>query len=214
MPRFIVFGAPVFARALAGRPIAAVRRQLAAIALRAAAVAAVVFAASLQAHHANSSIDLATPIWVKATVVRFDRINPHTIIELDEIVGGDVRRWRIEGPFLARLQRLGVDAQLFEAGDVIEACGFPLKDAAPDARLIHGHVLVLPNGQLRSWGPYGKMQNCLRPGDDPKRWHELMQSDPLAREAWCDKARAAIPTRAESRALVDEIDAALAQTCG
>jgi hypothetical protein len=87
----------------------------------------------------SSSIDLSTPIWVKGTVVRFYRINPHTIIELDETVGAVLRRWRIEGPFLARLKRMGANERLLEAGDVIEACGFPLKDAAPDAQpLIHG----------------------------------------------------------------------------
>lgn len=179
-----------------------------------AAIAACVFAFSLQAHHANISIDLSTPIWVKGTVVRFDRINPHTIIELDETVGDELRRWRIEGPFLARLKRMGVDDRLIEAGDAIEACGFPLKEAAPDARrLIHGHVLVLPNGQLRAWGPYGKIDNCVRPHDDPNRWLELLRSDPLARESWCDKARAALPTRAESRPIVAEINRLLAQPC-
>jgi hypothetical protein len=187
------------------------RARLASVA---AAIAAAVFAAAPQAHHANISIDLGTPIWVKGTVVRFDRINPHTIIELDEAVGGNVRRWRIEGPFLARLKRLGRDERPFEAGDVIEACGFPLKDAAPNAqRFIHGHVLVLSNGELRSWGPYGKIDNCVRRDDDANRWVRLLTSDALAREAWCDKARAAIPTRAESRARVDEINRLLAQPC-
>jgi hypothetical protein len=177
-------------------------------------IAAVVFEVALQAHHANISIDLSTAIWVKGAVVRFDRINPHTIIELDETVGADRRRWRIEGPFLARLKRMGGDQRLFAAGDVIEACGFPLKDAAPAAeRLIHGHVLVLPNGRLRAWGPYGKIDNCVRPGDDPNRWLELLTSDPQAKEAWCDKARAATPTSAESMALVEQIDGLLAQPC-
>jgi hypothetical protein len=182
--------------------------------LASVAIAAAVFAVALQAHHANISIDLSTAVWVKGTVVRFDRINPHTIIELDETVGADQRRWRIEGPFLARLKRIGGDELLFAAGDVIEACGFPRKDAAPDAqRFIHGHVLVLPNGRLRSWGPYGKIDNCVRPGDDPNRWLELLTSDPQAKEAWCDQARAAIPTRAESMALVAKIDGLLPQPC-
>jgi hypothetical protein len=189
-------------------------RNTALLRLGSAVIAAAVFAVALQAHHANISIDLSTAVWVKGTVVRFDRINPHTIIELDEAVGADQRRWRIEGPFLARLERMGGDGPLFAAGDVIEACGFPRKDAAADAqRLIHGHVLVLPNGRLRSWGPYGKIDNCVRPGDDPSRWLALLKSDPQAREAWCDKARAAIPTRTESRALVEEIDRSLAQPC-
>ena len=175
---------------------------------------AVVLAVPVQAHHASSSIDLSTPIFVKGTVVRFDRINPHTIIELDEAVGAEVRRWRIEGPFLAQLKRMGVDERLLEPGDVIEACGFPLKDATPDAQpLIHGHVLALPNGHLRLWGPYGKIDNCVRPADDARRWLELLKSDPLAKESWCDKARAALPTRSESRPLVDELNRLLAQPC-
>ena len=199
------------------------RATLASLGRGAATVAAVLSAVSLQAHHASISIDLTTPIWVKGTVARYELINPHTIIELDESVGAELRRWRIEGPFLARFKRMDVDERLLEAGDVIEVCGFPSKDAAPDRqsserssgppRSFHGHILVLPDGQLRSWGPYGKIDNCVRPGDDRERWLELLQSDALAKEAWCDKARASIPTRAESRALVDEITRSMAQPC-
>jgi hypothetical protein len=187
----------------------------------AAAIAVLACAGSLHAHHASVTIDLSAPIWIKGTVVRYEPINPHTLLVVDVAVGAEVQRWRVEGPFLARLKRMGVDVSPVQPGDVIEVCGFPSKGSAPAERsstgappLIHGHVLVMPDGRLRSWGPYGKLDNCVRPDDGPERWVDFVSSDPQAREAWCDEARAAIPTRAESTALVDEIDRALANPCG
>jgi hypothetical protein len=130
-------------------------------------------------------------------------MNPHTIFELAVQEGGRTERWTVEGPFLARLKRMRVDERFLQAGDVIEVCGFPLKDRAHGAlSFVHGHVLLLPNGQLRAWGPYGKIDNCVR------------AEDRLAREAWCDKARASIPTRAASRELVAKINSALPELCG
>lgn len=51
------------------------------------------------AHHSISMFDLATPIWVKGTLVRLDRISPHAILTLEErIENGKGRRWTAEGP--------------------------------------------------------------------------------------------------------------------
>jgi hypothetical protein len=202
------------ARLIGHRAIAELRRKLAGVGCCGAVLAATAVSVGLQAHHASSSIDLRTPIWVTGTVVRFDRINPHTIIELDEVVDGQPRRWRIEGPFVARLKRMEADERLPEAGDTIEVCGFASKHAVPDAQpFIHGRVLVLDDGRLRSWGPYGRIDNCVRPDDDRRRWLELLESDSAAKEGWCDKERAAVPTRAESRPLVDEIGRLLTPPC-
>jgi hypothetical protein len=179
------------------------------------ATAALACAGALRAHHANIMFDLSAPVWVKGTVVRYQPMNPHTIFELAVQEGGRAPRWTVEGPFLARLKRMHVDERFLQAGDVVEVCGFPLKDRAHGAlSFVHGHVLLLPNGQLRAWGPYGKIDNCVRAEDRPRQWVDLLKSDALAREAWCDKARASIPTRAASRELVAKINNALPELCG
>lgn len=189
----------------------------------AAALAALAFAAAARAHHASILVDLSHPVWIAGTVVRYERINPHTLFELDVVEGDTVRRWTVEGPFLARLKRMGVDDDFLKPGDRLEVCGFPLKEGVTlpassselrgRAAFVHGHVLVLPNGQLRSWGPYGKTDNCVRPGDRAEAWVDFLNADPLAWEAWCDRARAAIPTRGDSRPLVAAIARAMAEPC-
>lgn len=189
----------------------------------AVAVAALGFAAVVHAHHASILIDLSSPVWIAGTVARYERVNPHTLFELDVVEDGKLRRWTVEGPFLARLKRMGVADDFLKPGDAIEVCGFPLKQgvslqpSSSDFRdrtsFVHGHVLVLSSGQLRSWGPYGKTDNCVRPGDRPEAWVDFLNTDPLAREAWCDKARALIPTRADSKPLVVAITRAMGEPC-
>jgi hypothetical protein len=49
-----------------------------------AGVSAVAFAVSVQAHHSNGMFDLSTAIWVKGTVVRYEPVSPHAMIELEE----------------------------------------------------------------------------------------------------------------------------------
>lgn len=218
-------GAPLYTLSRVRRiyNVSAMRFTIPATTACAAALVALVFAAAAPAHHASILIDFASPVWIAGTVVRYERVNPHTLFELDVVENGNVRRWTVEGPFLARLKRMGVADDLLKPGDALEVCGFPLKQgislqsSSSDFRdrtfFVHGHVLALPNGELRSWGPYGKTDNCVRPGDRAQTWVDFLNGDPLAREAWCDRARRLIPTRAESRALVAAIDRAMAEPC-
>jgi len=65
---------------------------------------------ALQAHHSNISIDASTPVWVEGTVVRYEIVNPHAMIELEEATSdGQVRRWTVQGP---NLQRLGFGGRM------------------------------------------------------------------------------------------------------
>lgn len=114
--------------------------------------------------------DMSTHIWLKGTVVRYEPIDPHAIIELEERTeDGQVRRWTVEGPRLGRLERLSVDGDFVKAGDVIEVCGFFLKDDSSRDSRVHGHVLVRPDGQKWQWGPYGRLERCV----DPSDWHSI-----------------------------------------
>lgn len=191
-------------------------------ALSSAALAALGLAGPLGAHHSISTVDITTPVWVKATVVRYEIANPHTIIELDATTAdGQAVRWTIDGPIPMRARRMGVDNSLLKRGDVVEVCGFHYKSqvaahaetgaALPPA--MHAHLLVLPDGRKQPWGPYGKLNNCVRPGDNVGSWVDFLNNDAIAHELWCFPQRTTVPTVATAKSLAQEIDRRLAAPC-
>jgi hypothetical protein len=186
------------------------------------AFATLACAGPVAAHHSISTVDIATPVWVKGTVVRYEIGNPHTMIELDEkTTDGQVVRWTIDGPIPARAQRMHVDNTLLKRGDVIEICGFHYKNqvaahAETGAALppfMHGHLLVMPDGRKQPWGPYGKLNNCVRANDDAQSWVDFLNADAIAHDLWCTPLRTGVPTVATAKALADEIDRRLAVPC-
>jgi hypothetical protein len=175
----------------------------------AAGVVTLFAAASLQAHHSASMFVLAEPVWVQASVVGLDRVNPHSIIHLEERTpDGQVRRWAVEGPAAAQLERRGIEIDFLRPGDVIEVCGFALKEEFRAARspqtgegyprdFLHGHVLVLPDERMRTWGSYGKLENCIRSGDRVEQWLDFVNGDESAQRFWCSSRNSvAIPSTA------------------
>jgi hypothetical protein len=143
-----------------------------------------VFSSSSLAHHSLAQFDVGTPLWIKGAVVRFDRVNPHSLIFIDEkMPDGQLRRWAVDGPSTVQLERKGVDQELFEVGDVIEVCGFALKEgvapqrASPRAdgasaapagpsltgQVMNGTVVVTSDGKKRVWSDYGQLARCVSP---------------------------------------------------
>jgi len=185
----------------------------------AAAIALFACTGSLRAHHSISAIDISTPIWVKGTVVLYEVVNPHVMVELEErSEDGQVQRWTVEGPNLGRLARYGLGEDFLKAGDVIEVCGFAPKPneakSWPPPRFVHGHLLVLQNGYRQWWGPYGKLDNCVRPGDQAQSWVDFLNANPAIQEHRCNTFTASFPLSAlSSRALVDEINRLVANPC-
>jgi hypothetical protein len=187
------------------------------------AAAALAGPGSVSAHHSISVIEISTPVWVKGTVARYEIANPHTMIELDVTnEAGQVERWIVEGPQIARIERMGVDANLLALGDEIEICGFHPKQAVSERRppfagplppWIHGHLILLPDGGLQPWGPYGKLDNCIRPGDDKAKWLRLLDTSAVAHALWCGPHNALAPTISDARALAAEIEESLAVPC-
>ena len=197
----------------------------------AAAVALAAFAlvGSVHAHHSNGMFDASTPIWVKGTVVRYEPVSPHAMIELEQkAADGRVQRWSVEGPFPGRLQRIldfnkmGAEQHLVKPGDVIEVCGFDLRadlrargvephDAA--AKFMHAPVIVMPDGHMQSWGPYGKLDNCVRGSDRANAWRDFLNTDPLARDLWCNGRSNTKAASVAPKALVDEIDRSITNRC-
>ena len=194
------------------------------IATVAATIAALACVSSLRAHHSISMIDTSTPVWIKGTVAYYKIVNPHTMIGLEErMEDGQVKRWTVEGPAITRIQRMGVDKNFLKNGDVIEICGFRPKAVASgrsayeprgeSVPFVHGHMLVRPDGAMSPWGPYGKLENCVRPADQMQSWLDFLNTDWIARDLWCNPYRTAVPTIAASKALVDEINKRMAHPC-
>jgi hypothetical protein len=127
------------------------------------AVAAVslLSADAIEAHHSPIMFDTSTALTIKGTIVRFDLVNPHSYLYIDqETPDGRVERWAVEGPNNLGLERRGVDEELLSAGATIEACGYVLKETAQGPRGIAGRVLLaelvfMPDGEPRLWADYG-----------------------------------------------------------
>jgi hypothetical protein len=153
----------------------------------AATWAAVCWSAAVLAHHSISMVEIGKPMWVTGTVVEYVVRHPHVMFTLD-VKGADGRpqKMQVEGPNLARLARIGADEHFMKAGDVLSVCGFHLKEPYYKADFIHGQVLVLPDGKMRLWGPYGRLENCIRPGDSHEKWVTFLKQDPAALPSWCD----------------------------
>lgn len=176
---------------------------------------------SARAHHSISMFDISTPVWVKGTVVSYQPITPHAMIVLEQEGGdGEGERWMIEGPFTVRLDRIlslnriEADGEFLKAGDAIEVCGFyPKAQGSASRRFVHGHVLVMPDGRMQSWGPYGKTDNCVRPNDEPRTWADFLNSDPLARGLWCSSRTYVRVVSITSPEFVEEVNRQLAEPC-
>jgi hypothetical protein len=189
----------------------------------ATALAALACVNSIAAHHSISMFDLGKPVWVKGTVVRFEPVNPHIVFALDESTAdGQARRWTIEGSGLNSFNRRGLGRNFLQPGDVIEVCGFALKEqvARPDATAgnlsrpdIHGHVLIMPDGQMQIFGGYGKTENCIRPGDEIASWVEFLNGARMARAVWCMRRVAASFPSVAPPAFVAEVNRSMANPC-
>jgi hypothetical protein len=182
-----------------------------------------------RAHHSVSMFELSMPIWLKGTVVGYEPVNPHALFSL-EVRGddGQVQQWTVEGPSLNGLIRNGVPENFLKTGDVIEVCGFPYK-ADVLARIavvrrvaqpfVHGHLLVMPDGGMRNWGGYGRLDNCVRAGDETRTWLNFLNNDAGARQRWCGSRNTPIDSRffpvapIAPPALVDEITRLMARPC-
>ena len=179
------------------------------IALAAAALSSAPFA-----HHSISMVDIGKPEWVKGMVTEFRFQHPHVMFTLAaQDADGGARMMQVEGPNLARMARMGAGADFLKTGDVIEACGFHLKQPWYKPDFIHAQVLVFADGHMRHYGPYGKLENCLRPGDSAQKWVQFLHEDPLAMPAWCLSHRYVSVPSVAPPGLVEEIDRRLGNPC-
>ena len=121
---------------------------------------------------------------MKGVIAHVALVNPHSIVYVDEKrTDGKIQRWAAEGPAARQLDRRGIGQDVFRVGDVIEVCGYTLKEGSDGAlatseaisstnttstnvsgRVLAAEDLVLSDGKRRSWGDYGH-HKCHRPDD-------------------------------------------------
>lgn len=197
------------------------RRRTGILAVTATAIAG--FSAA-HAHHSMAMFDLQKSIWLKGTVVNYAPYNPHARITLEQKdADGRTQRWVLEGPNTNRLQRMHVDDAFLKPGDVIEVCGFPWREqyaqpAAPDSGApprpaMHIHMVVMPDGRMRLFGPYGKLDNCIRPNDTTQAWVDFLNTDPLGQLAWCNGLKLTTVPSTAPKGFVDTVNASLTNHC-
>jgi hypothetical protein len=145
------------------------------------AILMLALAGTLAAHHSLAEFDTTTAVRLKGVIVLFDRVNPHSILFVDEeIANGEIQRWAVDGPGALQLARMGIDKEAFKAGDVIEVCGYATKPGVESKRTVStetihflglksisgrrltGEILVSPDGQKRTWSDYGA-HKCFGP---------------------------------------------------
>ena len=206
-----------------------------AIALGAAALAGLGAMGSASAHHSFLAYQ-TTPFWIAGRVVRFEHLNPHTLITLEErSTDGQARRWTVEGPPEARLDRSGA-SDVPQIGDALEVCAFPYKSVEELSRiwpgvdyaarrstlngggsapqLVAGRVLVMPNGAKRLWEAHGAISECIRTsGEQRGSWLAFIDSQPAVRKDFCDQMAFKDRMAAPLRDFAEEIGRAIAEPC-
>jgi Family of unknown function (DUF6152) len=176
----------------------AMKRLIALLALCSASIAL--------AHHSISAIEITKPLWLQGTVTQYRPAHPHALTTLRVTTGnGTLEEWLIDGPTLARLERMGAGGDVLVVGDVIRVCGFAFKQHS-SRKVLHGHVIVMPEGNMRLWGPYGKLDHCIRAEDTASIWIKFLRADALALASWCRRPSPQAPSHAASPATVAQIN--------
>jgi Family of unknown function (DUF6152) len=138
----------------------------------ASAIALLVPASPLQAHHAFAAeFDEKRPVhFLDATVTKVEFINPHSWIHVDvKQPDGTVENWAIEAGSPNILMRRGITRYTLKVGDKIVVDGYQSKDGTHRA---NGRDLTLPNGQklfLGSQENTGAPYEVQRPGVDTQK---------------------------------------------
>lgn len=113
--------------------------------LRSTIIFLVICAATAEAHHASSAFDQTKSIELKATVTKFDFVNPHSYVyfTVNDASGKPVE-WRCELPALLALSRRGWTKTTFMPGETVLIKGSPARNE-PNVCMLHS--FVAPDGR-------------------------------------------------------------------
>jgi hypothetical protein len=97
------------------------------------------------AHHSTAMYDMANPVTVKGTVIRFEWTNPHAFIflEVTDEKAAPVE-WEIELMSLNHLRSYGWMRTTVKPGDAISCTGGAARSGAPS---MISSVIELPDGR-------------------------------------------------------------------
>lgn len=100
-----------------------------------AALALMLTAGSLQAHHSFSAeFDVGRPVELTGTVVELEWTNPHAWLHLDvETADGSVERWAVEFLGVNALVRSGMTPRTVKPGDRLTVTGFGARNGSNTA---------------------------------------------------------------------------------
>jgi hypothetical protein len=207
------------------------------VAIVTGALLVLVFGGALQAHHSGSMYS-TTPVRLEGTVVRFEPINPHTLMTVEQRSDdGQVSQWVVEGPGQSQLDRIGPRIDVPQIGDSVKFCAFPYKPAEelarlfPDAdfssprfspeadgsspRFVVGHVMETVDGDKQLWEPHGMIGECIRDSDEERQvWVNFINSSARVRDAWCQQTAYTHVRATESLAeLVDAVNGSIDDPC-
>jgi len=100
------------------------------------ALALLILPAALPAHHGKGAFDMDKLTVVKGTVMKFEFINPHTLIYVDAIGdNGAVEHWIAESSSNNHLGRGGYDKNSLKQGEQVIVSGHRAKNGANSLEL-------------------------------------------------------------------------------
>src|SRR5258708_4190228 len=107
------------------------------MALWTATILTLALAGPLAAHHSLAQFDETTAVRVKGVIVLFERVNPHSVLFVDQKdAHGRIQRWAVDGPGILQLKRSNISIDALKPGDVIEVCGYVKKEGVDPQRTL------------------------------------------------------------------------------
>jgi len=104
------------------------------------------FCFSLSAHHGNSAYDTDKTVSVKATITKFEFVNPHVQIYYDVAdEKGNIEHWVAESHNPAMLTRGGWNRNSLKPGDQVTLVVNPNKVGA---KVVFLEKIVFPDGRV------------------------------------------------------------------
>ena len=97
--------------------------------IRILALAALVFAPAVQAHHSAVQYDFTKLVEIKGTVKQFSAVNPHMrmTLEVKDAKGSGTHEVKLEGHSTNNMYRAGYRKGMVSPGDVITVNAAPLR---------------------------------------------------------------------------------------
>lgn len=130
-----------------------------AFAAAASAAVALLSARAIDAHHALARFfDTDQAITISGTIVRFERINPHSYMHVRQQTEREPVLWAVEAPAPNLLTRRTAGQGRLSPGDTVEACGYVLKEDSLNAageRVLVAEIVETSDGEARLWSDYG-----------------------------------------------------------